>query len=52
MPERQPSLVEESPCTVVAADCRLSSPPARATGQHFLGGLTPRCVSPSKRLKV
>lgn len=51
VPERQPSLVEDSPCTVVAADSR-SSPPARATGQHFLGGLTPRCVSPSKRLKV
>lgn len=46
---RQPSLVDESPCTVVAGS-RSSLP--RATGQHFLGGLTPRCVSPSKRLKV
>lgn len=52
VPVLQPSLVDESPCTVVANSRSLLSSLPRATGQHFLGGLTPRCVSPSKRLKV
>lgn len=41
-----------SRCTAhQASTCTLLNPCSRAS-QHFLGGLTPRCVSPSKRLKV